>query len=675
MPPTLNVRSNVVVRYSPARAPRAFSVLGIQGCTRLLCWSTAITLMYLTGCTNQRDSEMRASENLYPPAPAVARIAALGNLRVGPAATTLNREISVLLLGTEPEPTLGLLKPTTIAIRNDELLICDSVLHAILTWNPSHASLSTLTLHPNPDRPVAAQTTPTGELLVVDAGAGQVIRYDAAGQRVRSYTRPSGVFRPAYAIQVNDEIWVSDVGSASVERFDAADGHWIEAMRGPPTPNAPFVMPYGLARTPSGEVLVVDMLAPTVHVFAADGTWRRRIGAAGDRPGYFGRPKYAAAAPDGTIFISDAGLQCIHVFDAKGQRLMAFGNARQSENRLTVPAGLAIASDAFIKYQSPPDGFRVDYAVLGAEQITNPGVRTFAWGEGRRTAENEGPISSMPPTNSRGTVNPHWSTEGCKTCHAAAGPPQAIAVAAAQTLCLTCHDGLKATQEFHPVDRVANRGPAQTPADWPVLNGRLTCLTCHDIMKHCTEKTARPDGNALMLRAFDAATPFAICLACHKDQSSPRINPHRTSGDAKRDAATCNFCHSADLKDQPGGQRSGQTALRVESSALCLTCHARHWDYFPGGHVERPIPATIGGNLARPVAADGAVLRTAGSLKASDLLPTVNGRVVCYTCHNPHRPEAYPPQSPLGLRSGATQDERFNFRLERTQLCFTCHNK
>lgn len=641
-------------------------------CLRLMLAS--LTLAFLSGCVDRAPSTgPGAQDDLFPPAPATPRAAALGNLKIGPHTSEFNRSLSMLLLGTsEPEPSLGLLKPTTITVRNDELLICDPVLGGIVSWNPQRSSLAATDLHPRPQRPVAAQAADGGGLLVVDAGAGLVERFDATGKRIRSYGTPGPIFKPAFALQVENQIWVSNVGAATVERFDAADGHALEPLHGVETPALPFVMPYGLARTPNGDVLVVDMLAPTVHVFTAAGKWLRRFGSAGDRPGFFARPKYAAVAPDGTIFISDAGLQRIHVFDAQGRPLLALGESRQADWRLTVPAGLAIGSTDFLKNETIPAGFHSNFAVLTAEQITNPGVRGYAWGIGERPGNVD--LLKVSPTNSRGTVNPHWTSAGCKTCHGE-DQPHAIDVASTQVLCLSCHDGLKASQEFHPIARVASGGPIQTPPDWPILEGRLTCLTCHEISRHCRENDARPVDNPEMLRRFDPLQPFAICTSCHADTPNARINPHRRTGDAARDAQMCNFCHLPGLKESPTGQRTGQAALRVENSSLCLTCHSKHWDYFTPGHVERQLPPQIQANLAREALADGTLVKHGGVQHASDILPTVNGKVVCYSCHNPHTPESYPLNTPLGLRSQAPRDQRVNFRLERAQLCFTCHNK
>ena len=66
---------------------------------------------------------------------------------------------------------------------------------------------------------------------------------------------------------------------------------------------------------------------------------------------------------------------------------------------------------------------------------------------------NTAPIHS--PAGQR-TVNPHYRADGCASCHVVAGGrAQPIEQPKVEALCLSCHDGKRASEEAHPVFHIS----------------------------------------------------------------------------------------------------------------------------------------------------------------------------------------------------------------------------
>jgi hypothetical protein len=425
-------------------------------------------------------------------------------------------------------------------------------------------------------------------------------------------------------------------------------------------------------------------------VLAPDGRWLRDIGGPGDRPGQLGRPKDVAVGPDGAIFVTDAASQRVHAFDETGAPLLTFGGPDAGRFALELPAGVAVWKPSHGPLVTAAD-FKPDYYILVAEGSALPGVRVFAW-RGPWQDGGLGPRASAPPdaltAPSPHVDSPHWQADACDVCHAA--EPAVIPPQEADSLCLSCHDGVAAVAEAHSVGRPAAGPNLRFPEGWPLNDGRLGCLTCHDISRHCDRSAQRPVLNPVMLRTFEADRPFAICGECHVSEQPWRVNPHqqlvgrREGTQARRHEGeeseggrviaasnggevlldSCLFCHAAAPSIPADGRRTGEAALRIGDEGLCLSCHNRHWDFSPRGHIGRPVTDVVRRNLA---------LAAEQSAKAP--LPLNDGRVTCWSCHNPHQEGLFPAGTPLGAHASNPLDRDVALRVNFNQLCFVCHRK
>jgi hypothetical protein len=623
----------------------------------------------------------------YPPAPQIPRVLARGTLRGAPPPSSSSVELSMFLFGAEPPAKLVLLNPTGLAARGGESLICDSAVGELLCWNADTAQLHGVAADPPLDRPFAVGLTNDGGTLICDRSG--VRRNDAAGRLQCRYTLADEPFKPAGALAVGEEVWVTNLAQHRVEVFAADTGAHLRSIGRHGSGPGEFALPRSLARTPDGNVCIVDVLNNRVQMLAPDGTWLRDIGQPGDNVGSFGRPKDVAVGPDGTIFVTDAFSQRVHAFAADGTVLLAFGEPDSGPNALVLPSGIAVSTVPPEHYTPLPPGEDVSYYVLVAEQLHDPGVRVYAWLDAAGRAE-DAPLSSgiathwQPQFPQSAAINPHWHPDRCDKCHKLEDgrrlpiPPQDV-----DAVCVSCHDGVQAFADPHPIGRPAVTDLVTTPDDWPTVDGRIGCLTCHDMERHCRPDAQRPDSNVVLLRHFDPQRALAYCETCHRTELGYRFSPHRqrdAQGKIREDA--CLFCHTQTPEVPADGRRRFEPHLRVESSALCLNCHSKHWDLSPLGHVDRPVtPHIREWMLKRELSLDTQITPAELARMAADpkrhpaRLPLGENMVTCYTCHNPHYNGLFPPDSEVGALASNPQDRRSALRTDWIDLCSECHER
>lgn len=652
--------------------------------------AVAVAACWHASCARPTD-KLGARErwnHLFPPPPQSVRAVALGNLRRRPASSQFETDLSMFLFGVEPETPLGMVAPYTLATDAQSLLICDSVMNGVFESDLASDVMAEIVLAETLQRPISIEIAPNGDRLIADLQANAVFRFDRVGNRVATYERKNADFRPADSLQVGDEVWVTNAAAHRIEVFDAGSATFKRSIGERGSSAGQFGIPLGLALCPNGDVCVVDVLNSRVQVFAAEGQWKRSIGRPGNRVGCFGRPRDVAVGPDGTVFVVDAASQRVHVFDDAGRPLLAFGEPESGKDALSMPNGIAIATHLPGGSIRLPDGFEPSYFVFVAERLSDPGVRVYAWGKSSGAASVVQESLASETVVAGRAVDPHWSPEYCTACHTM-DDDRAVPIRPEKVnlQCLSCHDGVRAHAEPHPIGRPGVGKSVQTPAGWPLVDGRTGCLTCHDIRRHCDGSAVRPIENPAMLRAYHPDRPVAFCLECHNANENWRISPHvqlDPTGRVKKES--CAFCHDRAPEVSDDGSRRFNPRLRVESSRICLSCHARHWDYFPEGHVEHPVTQAIRQRMIAHELTQHARIgdrnderRIQEALSDPNrrprTLPLSENRVACYTCHNPHQAGLFPIQSELGSFASSEQDSSIFLRLDRTDLCTACHGK
>jgi sugar lactone lactonase YvrE len=639
----------------------------------------AIAVLCYVGCAERAD---RAVAVVRTNSESSTYVASLGNLRTGARPSTAEIKLATFFFGVEPEPPLGLIKPMHVAATDGELWVSDGALRTVLRWTPGAGALEAASLIDPPTGPSAVAICANGDRLVAGEN-GAIGRFSADGRTIGRYVVPeSRSVQIGGVASVGDEVWVTNVHQHRIEAFDRASGAHRRSIGERGHGPAQFGFPLDVAVGSDGNAYVVDMLNARVQVLDRTGRWIRDIGGPGDRIGRFGRPKSVAVGPDGTVFVVDAASQCVHVFDERGRPLQTFGGGSDGGDALVLPAGIAIWNGPLDAAHDLPSGFRPAYYVLVAEQIVRPGLRVYAW-SGRRAAPE--PRTVRPGSSAARLVaqveNPHWRADGCTACHPAdAGAPGPIDATTVDHLCLSCHDGKKAIDEAHPVGRVAHSARTNIPDGWPLVNGRIGCLTCHDIRKHCDAPGARPADNPGVVRGFDAANPLTLCTQCHISQEW-RVNPHRSEiAGLGSPAATCGFCHVSMPRQIAAGGWEFDAKLRDRPTRLCLNCHTMHADPAPQGHLDALVSAEkLRAIVASESRVRGAAVSDNSQGMPAGLLPLVDSRVTCATCHNPHATDgalAALLSQPFGkARSNEAVDAGKSLRLPHMQLCLSCHEK
>jgi predicted CXXCH cytochrome family protein len=298
------------------------------------------------------------------------------------------------------------------------------------------------------------------------------------------------------------------------------------------------------------------------------------------------------------------------------------------------------------------------------------------------------------------TVNPHWTADGCTQCHTmTAGKPAPIASDKIDPLCISCHDGAKASAEAHPIasDMTQRTGP--NPG-WPTLNGKLACITCHDIRQQCDASAGQPDTNASFLRqtfiptsqpttdppAADATPqppqPAPFCDNCHAPAQLPKFNPHMMLASDRHTVLEekCQVCHSHPM-DRQATERSGDPSLRADMVTLCRSCHPHHRDINRAGHVFTIIqPPMLVYMRARELTGlldtpsdDLLKQLTDEKARPTEMIPDAQGRIVCTTCHNPHQQGTFTPNCVLDDRSLRLVSGHLFTPVRGQKFCRRCH--
>jgi hypothetical protein len=325
---------------------------------------------------------------------------------------------------------------------------------------------------------------------------------------------------------------------------------------------------------------------------------------------------------------------------------------------------------------------------------------------------------SQQATGVTPAIDPHWQQDGCVHCHselAAGGQTvKPISTKDATRLCLTCHDGVRATREPHPIGRGFENTSVVAPQGWPLAEGKLECLTCHDALLACKKDVRRPERGADFLRSDPSPSLIGFCQQCHVPTGHELHNPHlMLTADGKANPNACRYCHSEDMPQEflSAQQREGQPVLRADEILLCIGCHTTHVDYGDPGHLGRVVPPEILVRLADLPAPDrfeqsilkqavsevgtprSSVLdvaeapvgarRGAGSTQAAPgapdeaRLPLGSGNtIVCSTCHNPHARGLFAGDRPLGYGGHRISDEgRLPLRGYQKDICHACHDQ
>ncbi len=200
--------------------------------------------------------------------------------------------------------------------------------------------------------PVAVAVDPVSGRIAALSGLGDVILFEADGERIRSFpvdavadTRPGG-------IDIRGEtIVVADTGRDQVHLFSLLGERRLTiGSRG--DSEGQFRRPVDVALTPSGRIYVVDQDNHRIQVFGPDGDVLFAWGDRGAFPGLFARPAAIELHGD-RVIVADSLNHRVQVFTLEGEWVHQWGQhavqPREGEGKLHLPNGVAVSPDgAFV---------------------------------------------------------------------------------------------------------------------------------------------------------------------------------------------------------------------------------------------------------------------------------------------------------------------------------------
>lgn len=210
--------------------------------------------------------------------------------------------------------------------------------------------------------------------LSLSLGIGGCEQHDssAVGGRVISLFGKTGrgpgefLYPRAIARTPTGEFLVIDK-TGRIQRFDP-EGRWLSAFT---MPEIEAGKPTGMSVNADGSIYVADTHYHRILVFSIEGQLQASFGRLGEEPGSFIYPTDVAFGGDGRIYVSEyGGNDRISVFDEQFEFLYSFGQPGHEEGHLSRPSALCVDPAQDILYVADACNHRVvrydlDGQVLG----------------------------------------------------------------------------------------------------------------------------------------------------------------------------------------------------------------------------------------------------------------------------------------------------------------------
>lgn len=366
-------------------------------------------IFVLAGCAQSPVSNT-AEAVFYPPLPQPPKLQYLMMIAGDHSLDPNERGIAALdefLVGDRATGNRKYLeRPISIAHAPGLLYVLDGKLKFVI-----QVDLATGKFYPISDSRAGILANPTsvtvdedGLIYVADQGRHEIIVYNEHSEYERSYKLGEHA-RPIDAVVIGDHVFVSDLGSYEIHKFDKHTGEYIEALGGPGTEPGLFNQPTFMARSPTNDLLVTDFLNYRVQMIDQLGNPIRAYGALGRGPGAIARPKGIDVDRGGNLYITDVGFGMVTVFDIHtGNGRMAFAKQGTGKGSLYMPPDVHIDYDNVGYFQRfvHPD-FNLEYIVYVSNALRSVNVYGFGQWTGPLTPRTR---SKAPVDTAKGTEIP-----------------------------------------------------------------------------------------------------------------------------------------------------------------------------------------------------------------------------------------------------------------------------
>lgn len=181
-----------------------------------------------------------------------------------------------------------------------------------------------------------------GDVLATDYNNTEVKRFTANGQFISKFSVSENGQLLAIAIAPNRDIYVAEQTPVNKIHQFSSGGTLIRSFGGTGSGNGQINLPYGLAITATGDVLVAEAGNHRIQRFSASGIYLGQWGIQGSAIGQFDFPFGVAVAPDGTIYVADRGNNRIQHFNSSGAFLGAWGSLGSGQGQFINPEAVAV---------------------------------------------------------------------------------------------------------------------------------------------------------------------------------------------------------------------------------------------------------------------------------------------------------------------------------------------
>lgn len=342
-----------------------------------------VLLFLISGCAGaQLSVQEKSGPVFYPPEPDAPRLQFLASFSSSRDLEEPQGAFRKMIVGNE-ESSKPIVKPYGLAVYDNKIYICDTVLNSIDILDLRKRKLEYF--HPKEQAqlssPINLSFDRNGDMYVADSRRGQVVIFDQGGNFLGAIGK-RGEFKPTSVLVKGDKIYVCDLKAHSVKVFGLKFRQLLFSIPGENCPEeGRLFSPTNIAVDEEENIYVSDTGAFRVQKYAADGKFLMSIGSHGDNPGQFARPKGVAVDGVGRVYVVDAAFENAQLFNKKGKLLMFFGEPGGSPYGLVLPAGITV--DYSLKdYFSPlvDPSFELEYLVLITSQYGDRKLNVFGFG-------------------------------------------------------------------------------------------------------------------------------------------------------------------------------------------------------------------------------------------------------------------------------------------------------
>lgn len=223
----------------------------------------------------------------------------------------------------------------------DRLYVVDTFHKAVEVFDPRGKDHYWFPKQPRDgfENPVGVAADERGRVYVSDSQAKVVHVFEDHGRRYLTaigrdvLQRPTGLaINPAtgellVADTLAGQIVIFDTGSLKVSRLVGRKGE----------KNRTFNFPTSVTVSAAGKVFVTDSMNFRIQMLGPDFGYLGSFGQVGDMPGHFSRPKGVAVDSDGHVYVVDALFDNVQIFDGQGRLLLAFGSPGAAPGQFWLP--------------------------------------------------------------------------------------------------------------------------------------------------------------------------------------------------------------------------------------------------------------------------------------------------------------------------------------------------